>query len=177
MPDDRPSPEARLEELRPRLLAAVRRSCPRWLAESAEDICQEALVRLARRLEADGERADAPSPSYLKKTAYNAVIDAIRAHRGRRTKETELDRDVPATDSASAGAERLAVAAEIGVGIRDCLTRMTRLRRIAVTLHLQGHTLAEASRLLGWPQTRTTNLVYRGLKDLRACLAAKGMKP
>ena len=52
---------------------------------------------------------------------------------------------------------------------------MKRERRLAVTLHLQGHSVPEAARLLDWAVKRTENLVYRGLADLRECLTAKGI--
>jgi RNA polymerase sigma-70 factor (ECF subfamily) len=54
---------------------------------------------------------------------------------------------------------------------------MKRERRLAVTLHLQGHTVPEAARILDWAAKQTENLVYRGLADLRACLMAKGIRP
>jgi RNA polymerase sigma-70 factor (ECF subfamily) len=54
---------------------------------------------------------------------------------------------------------------------------MKRERRLAVILHLQGHSVREAARLLDWAFKRTENLVYRGLADLRACLQSKGMTP
>ena len=73
--------------------------------------------------------------------------------------------------------ERTAVARQIGRGIRGCLRAMKQERRLAVTLHLQGHTVPEAARLLNWAFKRTENLVYRGLSDLRACLTAKGLQP
>jgi RNA polymerase sigma-70 factor (ECF subfamily) len=46
-----------------------------------------------------------------------------------------------------------------------------------VILYIQEHTVPEAARILGWTLKRTENLVYRGLADLRACLAAKGQTP
>jgi RNA polymerase sigma-70 factor (ECF subfamily) len=73
--------------------------------------------------------------------------------------------------------ERSAAAEEIGRGIRDCLAAMKRERRLAVALHLQGHRIAEAARLLDCDEKRAENLVYRGLDDLRRCLAAKGFEP
>jgi RNA polymerase sigma-70 factor (ECF subfamily) len=73
--------------------------------------------------------------------------------------------------------ERAAASLEIGRGIQTCLAHMKRERRLAVTLYLQGHTVLEAARILEWPVKRTENFVYRGLADLRACLAAKGMRP
>ena len=54
---------------------------------------------------------------------------------------------------------------------------MKRERRLAVTLHLQGHTVPQAARLLDFSPKQTENLVYRGLADLRACLLAKGIRP
>ena len=48
---------------------------------------------------------------------------------------------------------------------------------MAVVLHLQGHSVPEAARLLNWGNKRTENLVYRGLADLRNCLALKGLEP
>ena len=54
---------------------------------------------------------------------------------------------------------------------------MSKDRRLAVTLYLQGHTVPEAARILGWAAKRTENLVYRGLADLRQCLLGKGHTP
>ena len=66
---------------------------------------------------------------------------------------------------------------ELGVAVRACLLSMTRDRRQAVMLYLQGHSVPDAARLLGWAPKRTENLVYRGLADLRQCLMAKGHMP
>ena len=65
----------------------------------------------------------------------------------------------------------------MGQEIQDCLSRMQRDRRLAVTLYLQGHTVPETARVLQWPTKRADNLVYRGLANLRQCLLAKGMRP
>ena len=68
-------------------------------------------------------------------------------------------------------------AKDLGSGIEGCLGEMVRPRRVAVILHLQGHTVAEVGRILGWPTTRANNLVYRGLQNLRSCLTLKGLAP
>ena len=73
--------------------------------------------------------------------------------------------------------ERVAASRQIGRGIQDCLSRMQRDRRLAVTLHLQGHSVPDAARVLDWPAKRTENLVYRGMADLRECLMSKGIQP
>ena len=38
-------------------------------------------------------------------------------------------------------------------------------------------TTVETARRLGWTAKKAENLVYRGLKDLRRCLTARGMTP
>lgn len=66
---------------------------------------------------------------------------------------------------------------QTGRGILACLARMKAERRRAVTLYLQGHSVPESSRILGWNRKRTENLVFRGLMDLRQCLIKKGLRP
>jgi RNA polymerase sigma-70 factor, ECF subfamily len=173
-PETLPDFERDLARVREDLVRAVARVCPKALADRADDLVQVALMRLVevhRRSEGKAEF----SSFYLRKAAYSAVIDEIR--RQRRRQEVPLDAEEsefhPATpqpdpESSSAGEE-------IGRAIRDCLARLVRPRRLAVTLHLQGHRVAEAARLLGWSVKKVENLVYRGLADLRGCLTAKGM--
>ena len=60
---------------------------------------------------------------------------------------------------------------EIDRGITDCLGRLPQPRRLAVTLFLQGYTVPEAGRLLGWTTKKTEHLVSRGLEGLRGCLS------
>jgi RNA polymerase sigma-70 factor, ECF subfamily len=118
------------------------------------------------------------SSSYLYKVAYAVVVDEMRRAQWRR--ETPLEREgvaEPQVPAADAGPERRAVAREIADGIHDCLSHLDEPRGLAVTLHLQGDSLAEAAQTLGWSVKRTENLTYRGLADLRKCLATKGLKP
>lgn len=152
------------------------RVCPFWLRQRREDLVQAALVRV---LEAQrrGEGQGPVAASYGWKAAYCAVVDEIRRHRRRREMAME---DLPTTAmpaTAAADPERLAASREAAAAIGDCLARLVAARRLAVTLHLQGHSLVEASHLLGWATKRCENLIYRGLADLRRCLAAKGLRP
>ena len=102
-------------------------------------------------------------------------MDEIR--RVRRRRESDLDDEgVEPVAIAQPDPERIAASREIGRGILDCLSRMSRERRLAVTLYLQGHSVPEASRVLDWTAKRTENLVYRGLTDLRECLMSKGLR-
>lgn len=179
-----PAPPAGLDDetiaaLRRRLLAAIRRSCPGWLASQAEDIAQEALIKVCGILERGGERdRDLPS-SYLNKVAYTVTVDAIRRHRQASTREVPLDEGgAEAPDPSPIGdPEALRASGRLTAGVEECLGDMVEARRTAVVLRLQGHSVPEIGTLLGWAQTRANNLVFRGLKDLRRCLEKKGLAP
>ncbi len=169
--------EERLEVLRRRVAAAVRRVCPPWLALQADDIVQNVLLRLAGST-AEGEEERQFSSIYLEKAAYGATVDEIR--RACRRREVPLPEDEGDGDLAPATAadpERSAASTEIGRGIRDCLRGLPRPRKLAVTLYLQGCSVPESAQRLGWSPKRTENLVYRGLADLRFCLSRKGLTP
>ena len=123
-----------------------------------------------------GDQDDrALASSYLYRVAHSALVDEIR--RVRRRRESDLDDEgVAPVAITRQDPERIAASREIGRGILDCLSRMSRERRLAVTLHLQGYSVPEASKVLEWNVKRTENLVYRGLADLRECLMSKGLR-
>ncbi len=166
-----------IEILRERLREAVAAACPAWLSAARDDIVQVALLRVLDAAGAAGEGGGPLPSSYLRKAAYSALVDEIRRHRRRRESvplEDEIAQTVP---SERAGPEQERAAAEIGRAIREALRTLVRPRALAVTLHLQGHSVPEIARLLGWPGKRAENLVYRGLADLRECLERRGIKP
>jgi RNA polymerase sigma-70 factor (ECF subfamily) len=166
-------------QIRAALVRAVQRICPPWLASRSEDLVQIALMRVMevrRRSEGNAQL----SPSYLRKVAYSALIDEIR--RCRRKGEVPLETEDgidPAAERTSGrpNPEESSAGREVGKAIRDCLGRMVSPRRSAVVLHLQGHSVPEIGRLMGWAGKKADNLVYRGMDDLRECLGAKGVKP
>jgi len=150
------------------LRAAVARACPRDLAHHREDLVQVAMLRVLER-----ERADEQDPirtaSYLWRVAYSVIADELRKRRteagGLRgtsmVEEVKQDQGVPSP--------------ELGLAIRDCLALLAEPRRLAVLLHLQGFRAEESTRVLRWNVKRVQNLTYRGLADLRSCLAGKGL--
>lgn len=163
-------------KLRADIARAVARVCPGWLVDRRDDLVQVAMMRVMEiHRKSEGKRE--LSSSYLYRVAHSALIDEIR--RIRRRREVSLEDDGSTVDRAvtTDDPERSAAAEEIGRGIRECLAAMRRERRLAVTLHLQGHSVPEAARLLDWSAKRTENLVYRGLADLRDCLTGKGLSP
>jgi RNA polymerase sigma-70 factor (ECF subfamily) len=114
--------------------------------------------------------------------AHSALVDEIR--RRKRRPELSLEGSSeegpqarPLEPRAPGNPEADASFRELGAAVRKCLSTAKRERRLAVILYLQGHTVPEAARILGWDAKRAENLVYRGLADLRQCLMGKGHRP
>jgi RNA polymerase sigma-70 factor (ECF subfamily) len=152
---------------------AVARVCPQWHSVERDDVVQAAIVRVLELRRRNPEREDL-SFAYLRRVAYSAFIDEVR-RRQRRGEEPLEPEGRPAVAAGNPGPERRSASREIGEAIRACLATLIRPRRLAITLHLQGHKVPEIARLLGWAAKRADNLVYRGLADLRECLAGKGV--
>lgn len=161
--------------LRTQLERAVARLCPRWMRTEREDLVQASIVRV---LEALSSR-DAADPhelnaTYLWKTAYSTVLDELR--RARRRPEVALDDSAAAsTPSGDAGPHVGASARELARKVRECLAGIDAARRYAVQLRLAGFAHEEIASLIGGPLRRASNLVFRGMEDLRSCLRGKGV--
>jgi RNA polymerase sigma-70 factor (ECF subfamily) len=173
--------ESRWTALAATMARAVRRQCPAWLRDHAHDIAQAALTKvIAAERRAEGSRA--LSSFYLYRAAHSALVDEIRLRR--RRPEVPLEGPAEPDDQglrfeprAQGDPESCASFRELGGAVRQCLLTSRRDRRLAVTLYLQGHSVPEAARILGWDAKRTENLVYRGLADLRQCLRGLGHSP
>lgn len=164
-------PQAQLA-LRRELERAVRRVCPRSLAQEAEDLVQECFVRLLRASKV--EHAEELSAAYLKKVAYSAVVDEIR----RRRRQLALDAGTDHGDIEAAADETQSTPeTALGDAIAACLQGQPPDRRRALTLHLLGHTGSEVARLLSCDAKRAENLTLRGLAKLRDCLQSKEVTP
>ena len=175
---DRNPAQSEVERIFEGVKKAVARVCPLWLADRRDDLVQTAMIRVMRIIEqerAKGEGNPSLPASYLKRVAYTVTIDEIRRLRAR-PETTSAD----ASDAASGQGvdpEDGALATEIARAIRGCLRRLVEARRHAVTLYLLGHSVPESARMLEWTPKKTENSVYRGLADLRRCLADKGVSP
>ena len=162
--------------LRQKLVQAVQRFCPSWLASQRDDIVQSAMIRILEIRE-KGDGTKVLDSFYIRKVAHSVTVDEIR--RAGRRRETLLAEADPAEmmQINELTPERQTAGREIGDAIRNCLTRLVRPRRLALGLFLLGHSVSECSQQLGWSYTRVENLVYRGLADLRRCLTSKGVTP
>ena len=176
--DDRPQPlpaEDGFVRLRARLVRAVTRICPPWLASRSDDIVQDALIKVVEA-QKRGEVSGKPAASYLRKVVYYTMIDELR--RCQRRSEVCLEDEQTALERTTNGPspERCVEGKELGRAIRKCLGKLVASRRLAVTLHLQGHSVSDAARLLGWSSKQADNLIYRGMADLRGCLREAGVR-
>ncbi len=163
------------DELRRHVAKAAGRLCPAWLGAEREDIVQVAMMRLHQVIER-GEGSIQNSASYIWRTAFSVTVDEIRRRSRRAETSLEDSETVAITLDAGPDPEQRALSRELGRTIRQCLVRLADSRRAAVVLYLQGHQTAQIANLLGWNTKKAENLVYRGLIDLRTCLASKGMR-
>jgi len=173
-----PIPEKTVAELRLRLDRAVRSACPGWFAGHREDIVQNALVTLVRRLEDESGRNLSFTTMYLMKAAHGAAVDEIRRWCRGGQPLVALDADsLERRPSSGVGPERGSLSSEIGRAIQECLARLVSSRELAVTLYLQGSSAPELARRFGWTLGKTEKLVHRGMADMRGCLRRKGVAP
>ena len=164
-----------MESLARRVRAAVQRSCPPYLAAQADDIAQEVLIQLLRKLEKTEGKA-AFSSIYLMRAAHGATVDEIR-RRSRRREQTGKEEEMLVNESTGPDPEQRTLARSLGREIRRCLEDIVPSRRLAVTLHLLGCPVPEVSRRLHCSEKSADNRVYRGMKNLKDCLEAKGLRP
>lgn len=161
-------------EIRQVLERAVARLCPAWLQASRDDLVQTAALKIYERQQS-GEGKPGLKASYLYKTAHSVLIDEIR--RVQRRDESSLEQSPSESVSEAPDPYQTTVGWTLSKAMRECMARLVEARNLAVTLHLQGHRVPEIARLLDWKTKQADNCVYRGLADLRNCLAEKGFEP
>src|SRR6188472_384739 len=76
------STESRWTALAAAMARAVRRQCPAWLSDQAQDIAQVALTKImAAEQRTEGERV--LTSFYLHRVAHSALVDEIRRRKRR----------------------------------------------------------------------------------------------
>lgn len=164
-----------------RLALAVRSVCPHWLSSQREDLAQRAAVKVLEQ----ASRGNLKQPicaSYLNRIAMSVVIDEIRYRRRRpeATLETNSEAfsqepDIRIATTQPDPARRLE-AKSAGMAICECLQKLGKDRRLAVTLGLQGYAIKEIARTFDWTEQKAKNLYFRGRTAIQACLRSKGIK-
>lgn len=159
-------------EVRAQLVRYVGRVCPAWLSPHREDLVQMAAVKLMRTA-SDKEWTD----GFLSRVAYSVVIDEIR--RKRRRNEVGMSPSMPERimNSGDLSPETQVRGSQVGEALLECVATLKESRRRAVTLYLQDHPVPEIAERMGCDRKRASNLLYRGLEDLREALRSRGLAP
>lgn len=137
----------------------IRTAARRFGLSSADldEVTQDVRLRVWRHFEREPHAQ--LNASYGYRAATSAAIDLVRRERTRVT----TDADTLVTTVAPLGDdvyERLA----------ESIAALPVSRRNAVRLHLDGRSLNEIARVLGWTDAQARNQVYRGLADLKELL-------
>ena len=165
---------SRIDEVRNRVRRGVSWAIPRALAADADDLEQDVMVRVLRRL----ARGGSVNARYIQQTVHSVIVDEIRRRRVRQAEVlAKSDETVDTAAPASHSPEARTRDTQVSSAIRDCVAALPEPRRSAVHLHLLGHTVPEIAALLHVGRKSAENLVYRAIKALRGCLSARGFTP
>lgn len=153
-------------ELYGRLKVAVGRrvGCP----QTAEDIVQEAWLRLAAR---DGEDVDAPE-AFVFRVAGNLAVDQ---HRQGRRRTDRIDPDAIVDPAGAPSAERQMIDRQtLQYVLSAANTLPPRCREVFVMRKLEGVSQAEIAERLGISRNMVEKHLRRALETLSAALDAAG---
>ena len=181
-PDDRLSPA--LQSLTARFGEMLRRIGTQHGLRAADidELVQEVRIRLWRARPAS-ELLATVSASYMYRTAITAALTVIRRRRAKTHGQNEpleaLDRGAGSSNSSltAASADERLDQSVLESEIEMALATLPASRAPVVRMHLAGYNREEIAGLLGWSDAKVRNLLYRGLGDLRAALAARGIGP
>jgi len=165
-----------LREFGARLTQSVRRHCGRDSGIDPDDVEQEVRIRLWRALQRD--RLETAHASYIQKVVVSVVVDAFRRARLRATEPLPEEGSAAGDwglQDAGPGPERQADSDRAAEVLGECLAELGGRRRVAVELHLQGYGHVEISGMLGISDEAVRKLVARGMDELKALLALRGL--
>ena len=139
-----------------------------------DEVLQGVRIRLWRARPSP-ESLDSVTTSYVYHAAVSAALDLLRRRRAfgaSRTAPLHLVAD-PIADRADPAREL--AGRELGDRIAAAVDAIPMPRRAVVRMHLEGYDRMDIAELMGWSESKTRNLLYRGLADLRDRLRAAGL--
>lgn len=146
-------------------------------AADVDELVQEVRIRIWKSRPAS-ELISTVSASYMYRTAVTAALTIIRR---RRTKthagDEPLDERHESTALAALGPDDHLTQSVLVQQVESALSTLPASRLPVVRMYLVGHSREEIADLLGWSEAKVRNLLYRGLDDLRAALAERGVGP
>ena len=143
-------------------------------AVEAQDVAQEALVRLWRHR----QRVDEPGARpWLTRTAHNLCVDRLRRRRVR-SEVADGDTLVDRQSDGNPGPQQQAEAGEIGTRIARALATLSEIDRAVIVLReVQGLPYDEIASALGLPLGTLKARLHRAREKLRSSLAHAGVTP
>jgi len=164
-----------LEELGPRLRAAVAARCASDRRLDPDDLEQEVRIRIWKAFERD--RNSVFAASYIQKVVLSVVIDAGRRAQVRAAERLPDEEDAAAPEALILAEEpqRQAIGAQRMALVKRAVGELPYRRRVPVQLHLQGFSFGEVGRLTGVSEEAARKLVTRGMIELRTRLAELGV--
>ena len=142
-----------------------------------DELLQDVRVRLWKA-RPDGVTAETFTASYVRRAAVMAAIDLIRRRRRKRESVRDMRRESQETILPELpGIDRGLEESELAQRVMRAVESLADARRPVVRMYLLGYSREEINAALGWSDAKTRNLLYRGLGDLRARLAAEGIGP
>jgi RNA polymerase sigma-70 factor (ECF subfamily) len=144
--------------------------------EGLDEVMQEVRIRLWRA-RGTSEQVGETNTSYVYRTASSAALDVLRRRRSRQADRHDTIDDGPVAVLATPDPDPHAAleGSELAAKVSQAIETIPASRRPPVRMHLAGYPREEIAGLMGWTEAKTRNLLYRGLADLRARLAAEGV--
>jgi RNA polymerase sigma-70 factor (ECF subfamily) len=170
-----------IERVLEKFAGVLRRVCWRFHFSGADvdELLQEVRIRLWHAhggQERPDEHLAAIPASYLHRTALSAAVDLLRRRRARRSDQMIPIEDEPPGMAEAPGPDMTLAESELAGQVERAIQSIHPSRRPVVRMHLMGHPREEIAELLGWSESKTRNLLYRGLADLRERLLAEGVR-
>ena len=141
-----------------------------------EDVLQEVRIRLWRTLsQPQGEKTEQLSASYVYRVAVSAAVDLLRRRRARGADRTVALDEIKEPVADRWDPARSVEESELSAQVARAIEAITPSRRPVVRMYLAGYSGEEITKVMGWTEAKTRNLIYRGLADLRDRLKEMGI--
>lgn len=162
-----------LKALMPVLVSELRAlGCP-LSSPDAEDLLQEARIRIWQALRDRGDKIlfiDAYAKRVVLSVFINEFHDLCR-QRGLIEAAGRHGGPIRTPGTCREFPEGL-----LGNEVGETMRRLGEAKRRAIELRLEGFTFAEIAHLNGWSTRKAHGVYYRGIKELRGLLAKRGIR-
>ena len=152
----------------------VRMKLPYYLAESAEDVLQDVMLKLMKAESASDGMIE--NFGYMKQTVMSVVIDHIRKYKNNGAQESSLEEvsSVPELVGGQAPDE-MAHQSHMLEHIHQAMGQLSQVRQTALKLYLRGMKIKEIAQLTDMNMAKVRNEVYRGKNEVLKILNTRGV--